>query len=145
MLFIIQCLKIIIIHQTSDIRQHVCSLMSDVSYQRSDIRCPMFVVWCQTCDVRRVMFVVWCQMSDVDVWCLLSDVRHLMSDVRCVTFVVWCQTFVGIGNTRIFHTLVQTGKLPSLADEQNYSVYTENHGALAADVDIYFNIYTWLQ
>ena len=119
--------------------------------------------------VRRLMVLVWCQMSDIcclmsDIWyqssefhCLMSDVRRLLSDVdmsdvrhdvrclMCDVFVVWCQAFAVIGNTRIFHTLVQTGKLLSPADKQNYCLHCENPGALAADVDIYFNIYTWLQ
>ena len=90
-------------------------LMSDVWCLLSDVRCVIFVVWCQTSDISCLNFFAWCLMSNV--WCLLSDVRQLMSGV-------WCQTFVVIGNTRIFRTLVQTSKLPSPADEQNYSVYT---------------------
>ena len=96
-------------------------LMSDVWWLLSDVRCVIFVVWCQTSDISRLNFFAWCLMSNV--WC------------RCLMFVVWCETsdvrclmsdICGYRqrNTRIFRTLVQTGKLPSPADEQNYSVYT---------------------
>ena len=128
----VRCVMFVVLFQTSD----VSCQMSDVSFRMSEVRrlmydiwCLMSDVWCLLSDVRCVIFVVWCQTSDISclnffAWCLMSNVWCLLSDVRQLMSGVWCQTFVVIGNTRIFRTLVQTSKLSSPADEQNYSVYT---------------------